>query len=98
MVFDGLLCLVCFLLIVILFPSLVSLNYVLVLKKSQKEASNLVQRVKETDTHDQGNCSISSKLASDLTSQWKSLFLHMGDIFVHESNQLVSATFISYGL
>ena len=98
MVFDGLLCLVCFLLIVILFPSLVSLNYVLVLKKSQKEASNLVQRVKEADTHDQGNCSISSKLAFDLTSQWKSLFLHMGDIFVHESNQLVSATFISYGL
>ncbi|GMY22715.1 hypothetical protein FCV25MIE_17956 [Fagus crenata] len=65
-----------------------------VLKKSQKEASNLVQRVKETDTHDQGNCSISSKLASDLMSQWKSLFLHMGDIFVHESNQL-QASFVT---
>ena len=81
----------------ILFPSLVSPNFVPVLKKSQKEASILVQRLKETDTHGQGN-SKSLNLESDLTSQWKSLFIRMEDIFVHESNQLVSATFISYGL
>ncbi|KAK4592245.1 hypothetical protein RGQ29_016672 [Quercus rubra] len=58
-----------------------------VLKKSQKEASILVQRLKETDTHGQGN-SKSLNLESDLTSQWKSLFIRMEDIFVHESNQL----------
>ncbi|KAF3974219.1 hypothetical protein CMV_002424 [Castanea mollissima] len=58
-----------------------------VLKKSQKEASVLVQRLKETDTHGQGN-SKSLNLESDLTSQWKSLFIRMEDIFVHESNQL----------
>ena len=81
----------------ILFPSLVSRNFVPVLKKSQKEASILVQRLKETGTHGQGN-SKSLNLESDLTSQWKSLFIRMEDIFVHESNQLVSATFISYGL
>ncbi|KAL0007156.1 hypothetical protein SO802_008658 [Lithocarpus litseifolius] len=58
-----------------------------VLKKSQKEASILVQRLKETDNHSQGN-SKSLNLESDLTSQWKSLFIRMEDIFVHESNQL----------
>ncbi|XP_050283160.1 uncharacterized protein LOC126723617 [Quercus robur] len=58
-----------------------------VLKKSQKEASILVQRLKETGTHGQGN-SKSLNLESDLTSQWKSLFIRMEDIFVHESNQL----------
>ncbi|XVE83169.1 hypothetical protein DITRI_Ditri16bG0066200 [Diplodiscus trichospermus] len=51
-----------------------------VLKKSQKEASILV--------HSQGNAKNSSKLESDLTSQWRSLFHNMEDIFVHESNQL----------
>ncbi|XWS33303.1 hypothetical protein CRYUN_Cryun22dG0070000 [Craigia yunnanensis] len=62
-----------------------------VLKKSQQEASILVQkcgRGKQIDTHSQGNANKSSKLESDLTSQWKALFLNMEDIFVHESNQL----------
>ncbi|XVF15157.1 hypothetical protein REPUB_Repub09cG0125900 [Reevesia pubescens] len=61
------------------------------LKKSQKEASILVQksgRGKQTDIHNQGNANKSSKLESDLTNQWRSLFLNMEDIFVHESNQL----------
>ncbi|XP_022740057.1 uncharacterized protein LOC111292107 [Durio zibethinus] len=62
-----------------------------VLKKSQKEASILVQksgRGKQTDIHSQGNFNKSSKLESDLMSQWRSLFLNMEDIFVHESNRL----------
>ncbi|TYJ08245.1 hypothetical protein E1A91_A11G061000v1 [Gossypium mustelinum] len=63
-----------------------------VLKRSQKEASILVQKScsgKETDIQNLGNPNKSSKLESDLTSQWRSLFLNMEDIFVHESNQLV---------
>ncbi|KAH1079949.1 hypothetical protein J1N35_019710 [Gossypium stocksii] len=62
-----------------------------VLKRSQKEASILVQKScsgKDTDIQDLGNPNKSSKLESDLTSQWRSLFLNMEDIFVHESNQL----------
>ncbi|TYG43982.1 hypothetical protein ES288_D11G061900v1 [Gossypium darwinii] len=62
-----------------------------VLKRSQKEASILVQKScsgKETDIQNLGNPNKSSKLESDLTSQWRSLFLNMEDIFVHESNQL----------
>nr|KJB40387.1 hypothetical protein B456_007G061500 [Gossypium raimondii] len=62
-----------------------------VLKRSQKEASILVQKScsgKETDIQNLGNPNKSSKLVSDLTSQWRSLFLNMEDIFVHESNQL----------
>ncbi|KAE8665734.1 Acyl-CoA oxidase 2 isoform 1 [Hibiscus syriacus] len=62
-----------------------------VLKKSQKEANILVQKSsggKQSDIHNQGNPNASSKLESDLTNQWKSLFLNMEDIFVHESNQL----------
>ncbi|XVE86754.1 hypothetical protein DITRI_Ditri18aG0059100 [Diplodiscus trichospermus] len=63
-----------------------------VLKKSQKEASILAQKSckgKQTDIHRQGNANKSSKLESGLTSQWRSLFLNMEDIFVHESNQLM---------
>ncbi|TYG89536.1 hypothetical protein ES288_A12G107100v1 [Gossypium darwinii] len=62
-----------------------------VLKKSQKEARILVQksgRGKQNDMNSQGNANKSSKLESDLTSQWRSLFLNMEDIFVHEGNQL----------
>jgi hypothetical protein len=89
-------------LIVMLFPSLLLLNYfVLVLKKSQKEASILVQnssRGKEIDVRGLGISNKVSKLESDLTGHWKSLFLHMEDIFVNESSHLVSATFVSYDL
>ncbi|KAH1073596.1 hypothetical protein J1N35_025924 [Gossypium stocksii] len=62
-----------------------------VLKKSQREARILVQksgRGKQTDMNSQGNANKSSKLESDLTSQWRSLFLNMEDILVHEGNQL----------
>ncbi|KAF5480823.1 hypothetical protein F2P56_001536 [Juglans regia] len=65
-----------------------------VLKRSQKETSILVQqscRGKETEIHGQGNCNKLSKLESDLTGHWKSLFLHMEDILIHERNQLQSS-------
>ncbi|KAK8673801.1 hypothetical protein V6N13_112112 [Hibiscus sabdariffa] len=62
-----------------------------VLKKSQKEARILVQESSKgnrADISNQGNANKSSKLESDLTSQWRSLFLNMEDIFVKEGNQL----------
>ncbi|GAV84741.1 hypothetical protein CFOL_v3_28183 [Cephalotus follicularis] len=68
-----------------------------VLKKSRKEANYLVQKngmVKGIDIHVQGNSSKPLKLESDLTGQWRSLFLQMEDIFVHESSQL-QASFLA---
>ncbi|KAE8671530.1 Acyl-CoA oxidase 2 isoform 1 [Hibiscus syriacus] len=65
-----------------------------VLKKSQKEARILVQKSSkgnQAEISDQGNAGKSSKLESDLTSQWRSLFLNMEDIFVTEGNQLQSS-------
>ncbi|OMO56028.1 hypothetical protein CCACVL1_26799 [Corchorus capsularis] len=62
-----------------------------VLRKSQKEASILVQKSgegKQTDNQSQGNANNSAQLESDLTNQWKSLFLNMEDIFLQESSQL----------
>lgn len=62
----------------------------LALKKSQKEASFLVEKCgkgKQTDV---------SELESGLMNQWRSHFLHMEDIFVNESNQLVSVTCPSF--
>ncbi|KAF5737978.1 hypothetical protein HS088_TW13G00871 [Tripterygium wilfordii] len=63
-----------------------------VLKKSQKEASLLVSKMgrgKQSEIHHgQESSKISTNLESDLTSQWRSLFLHMEDIFAHESDQL----------
>lgn len=70
----------------------------LALKKSQKEASILVQQIlrgKEIEGHGQGNCNKLSKLEPDLTGNWRSLFLHTEDILVRERNQLVSTTHIS---
>ncbi|XP_031283091.1 uncharacterized protein LOC116141744 [Pistacia vera] len=67
------------------------------LKKSQKEASCLVQkcvRGKELEIPGQGSSGKSSKLESDLMSQWRSLFSHMEDIFGHESSQL-QASFVT---
>uniref|UniRef100_A0A5B6YQU9 DNA-directed RNA polymerase n=1 Tax=Davidia involucrata TaxID=16924 RepID=A0A5B6YQU9_DAVIN len=61
------------------------------LKKSQKEASILVQkscRDKGIDKHGQGNSNKILKLESELMGQWRSLFLRMEDILVHESSQL----------
>lgn len=62
-----------------------------VLKKSQKEANSLAQKMgreKQVNVPDQGNDNRSSKLEFDLMNQWRSLFLNMEDIFVRESNQL----------
>ncbi|XP_050376261.1 uncharacterized protein LOC126793703 [Argentina anserina] len=61
------------------------------LKKSQKEAGILVQksfRGKEVDPKGPRHPNKTSKLESDLSSQWRSLFLHMEDIFVNEGNHL----------
>ncbi|KAJ7956847.1 DNA-directed RNA polymerase subunit beta [Quillaja saponaria] len=61
------------------------------LKKSQKEVGTLVQKItggKDTVIHGQGNFNKSLKLESDLRDQWRSFFLHMGEIFVGESSQL----------
>lgn len=70
----------------------------LVVKKSQRDASFLVQkwgRAKETEIPDHGNTNKSSKLESELMSKWRSLFLHMEGIFGHESNELVSVPFVN---
>ncbi|KAF8080620.1 hypothetical protein N665_0932s0020 [Sinapis alba] len=61
------------------------------LKKSQKVASNLIQRndkEKPKDLHALLNSVGAAKLESDLMGQWRSLFLSMGDILAHESNHL----------
>nr|XP_043618495.1 uncharacterized protein LOC122590225 [Erigeron canadensis] len=60
-------------------------------KKSQKEAFILAHqnsRDVAAGRYGQGNFGNYSNLESDLSGRWKSLFLHMQDIFVHESNQL----------
>ncbi|KAL8199614.1 hypothetical protein R6Q57_013182 [Mikania cordata] len=54
-------------------------------KKSQKEANILVNRNSRDIAR---NTEKFSNLESDLTGRWKSLFLHMEDIFVREGNQL----------
>lgn len=67
--------------------------YFLALKKSQKETNTLVHKncsEKETDIDSQGNPIESSRLESDLSGHWRSLFCRMEDILVHESSQLVS--------
>lgn len=61
------------------------------LKKSQKETGILVRRSfrdNETGPLSQASLSRSSKLESDLKSQWRSLFLYVEDILIREGNQL----------
>ena len=63
-----------------------------VLSKSQKEANNLAQRYSgenEKVRHDQQHTTRDANLENDLTSQWRSLFQHMEDMFASESSQLV---------
>nr|AII30319.1 hypothetical protein [Cardamine hirsuta] len=67
------------------------------LKKSQKLASNLIERngkERSTDLHASVNSVSYSKQESDLMGQWRSLFLSMGDILAHESNHLQN-TFVA---
>ncbi|KAI3506453.1 hypothetical protein L1887_28812 [Cichorium endivia] len=64
------------------------------IKKSQKEASILVQRNSvdnEKGKYGKRIFNKSSKLESDLTDKWRSFFLNMEDIFALESNQLESS-------
>ncbi|CAN1224755.1 hypothetical protein LINGRAPRIM_LOCUS913 [Linum grandiflorum] len=62
------------------------------LKKSQKEASILVNkfsRGRQAEIHhDQGTSSKPLQLETDLTCQWRSLFQHMENIFAQESTQI----------
>ncbi|KAL3527767.1 hypothetical protein ACH5RR_012423 [Cinchona calisaya] len=61
------------------------------LKKSQKDASILVERScrnKGTEKHGTRSSSKQPNLEHDLMTQWRSLFLHMEDIFAHESKGL----------
>lgn len=61
------------------------------LKKSQKEANIFVEksfRGKDIDTKGWPHPNKTSKLEYDLSSQWRSLFLHVEDMLVHESNHL----------
>ncbi|KAJ8424386.1 hypothetical protein Cgig2_000587 [Carnegiea gigantea] len=61
------------------------------LGKSQKEANNLAQRYSgENEKLRHGQQHSKKGLENDLTSQWNSLFLHMGEMFASESNQLQS--------
>lgn len=67
------------------------------IRKSQKDASILVERScrsKGTERNVMGSSSRESKLAYDLRSQWRSLFLHMEEKFEHEGNQLVSVPLV----
>ncbi|XP_076928002.1 uncharacterized protein LOC143591793 [Bidens hawaiensis] len=55
------------------------------IKKSQKEATILVNRNSKDVAR---NFEKVSNLESDLTGRWKSLFVHMEDIFIREGTQL----------
>ncbi|KAI4345225.1 hypothetical protein L6164_012367 [Bauhinia variegata] len=64
------------------------------LKKSQKEASSLIQKFngeKQALIHDKGNSNESSKLELYLTNHWRSLFGHMENTLAQESSQLESS-------
>lgn len=66
------------------------------LKKSQKEASILVQRSCRDnwpEKRGQGNFNKFSRLESDLTGHWTSLFLRTEDILVRECSQLEASLF-----
>ncbi|KAK7358956.1 hypothetical protein VNO77_00898 [Canavalia gladiata] len=71
------------------------------LKKSQKEASMIVQKfsgLKDAVMHDLQRSDESSELESSLMLQWKSLFVHMENTYAQESSQLVSFNAITSAL
>ncbi|XP_010680573.2 uncharacterized protein LOC104895702 [Beta vulgaris subsp. vulgaris] len=62
-----------------------------ILAKSQKDASNLAQKYSvenEMGRHAQPNSSDAAQIEADLTTQWRSLFLHLEDMFGSEGSQL----------
>ncbi|XP_039156226.1 uncharacterized protein LOC104415807 [Eucalyptus grandis] len=61
--------------------------------KSRKEASSLAQKIGTVKDviHVPGNSDNSPNLEYALTNQWRSLFLHMEDILVHEGRELQSS-------
>ncbi|XP_028776569.1 uncharacterized protein LOC114733292 [Neltuma alba] len=64
------------------------------LKKSQKEAAKLVQKIsgaKDNAVRGQRTSAESFKLELDLIDQWSSLFVHMEKNLAHESSQLESS-------
>lgn len=71
------------------------LNILLALRKSQKEARLVVQKVSgindtRTIINEQQGATDPSDLESTLMHQWKSLFVYMENILGLESRQLVS--------
>lgn len=69
--------------------------FFLALRKSQKEARLVVQKVSgindtRTIINEQQGATDPSDLESNLMHQWKSLFVYMENILGHESRQLVS--------
>lgn len=64
--------------------------------KSQKEANTLVQKTATAKDviHVSGNSNKSPNLEYVLMNQWRSLFLRMEDILVHEGRELVSICFL----
>lgn len=66
------------------------------LSKSRKDASTLVQKTGTAKDviHVPGNSNKSPNLEYVLVNQWRSLFLHMEDILVHEGRELVSICFL----
>lgn len=64
--------------------------------KSRKEAGTLVQKTGPAKdvNHVPGNSNKSPNLEYALVNQWRSLFLHMEDILVHEGRELVSICFL----
>ncbi|XP_021714149.1 uncharacterized protein LOC110682191 [Chenopodium quinoa] len=62
-----------------------------VMEKSQKEASKLAQKYSaenEIGSHSQENLTNVTQIETDLMNHWRSLFLHMEDMYVNEGNQL----------
>nr|ACK44514.1 AT5G10110-like protein [Arabidopsis arenosa] len=73
------------------YPDLFFVSSEPAMKKSQKAASNLIQRnAKErpTDFHVTENSVSFAKQESKLMAQWRSLFLSMGDILAQENSHL----------
>ena len=62
---------------------MMSLCLTVVLKKSQKETSSLIQRNSKEEPTD---------VEFDVMGQWTSLFLNMNDILAREGSRLVSSS------
>lgn len=74
-------------------------SYLLAIKKSQKEAKTIIQKIsglENTVMHGQHQSQESLELELSLVHQWKALFVQMQNIYTQESSQLVSFNAITY--